>query len=295
MLLDSIDSLQDALFAQTYIADRGLATSVFLALKLQRPLLLEGEPGVGKTEVAKVIANLLDTELIRLQCYEGLDVSQAVYEWNYARQIMHIRALEAQHAPFNEDELFSERFLLRRPLLRAIEESKEKPCVLLIDEVDRSDEEFEAFLLELLSDFQISIPEIGTIRAQTRPVIILTSNRTRELHDALKRRCLYAWIDYPSFRKELEIVQAKVPNAAEELAEQVTAFVQELRTQELYKLPGVAETIDWTKALVELNQKALDERIVAETLGVILKYKDDLQKVRDESLDMVYQRAMNRA
>jgi MoxR-like ATPase len=295
MLLDSIDLLQDALLAQTYIADRGLATSVFLALKLQRPLLLEGEPGVGKTEVAKVIANLLDTELIRLQCYEGLDVSQAVYEWNYARQIMHIRALEAQHAPFNEDELFSERFLLRRPLLRAIEESKAKPCVLLIDEVDRSDEEFEAFLLELLSDFQISIPEIGTVRAETRPVIILTSNRTRELHDALKRRCLYAWIDYPDFRKELEIVQAKVPNAAEELAEQVTAFVQELRTQELYKLPGVAETIDWTKALVELNQKALDEHIVAETLGVILKYKDDLQKVRDESLDMVYQRAMNRA
>ncbi len=295
MLLDSIDSLLDALTAQTYIADRGLATSVFLALKLQRPLLLEGEPGVGKTEVAKVIANLLDTELIRLQCYEGLDISQAVYEWNYARQIMHIRALEAQHAPFDEDELFSERFLLRRPLLRAIQESQDKPCVLLIDEVDRSDEEFEAFLLELLSDFQISIPEIGTITAANRPVIILTSNRTRESHDALKRRCLYAWIDYPSFRKELQIVQAKVPNAAEELAEQVTAFVQELRTQDLYKLPGVAETIDWTKALVELNQTALSENIVEETLGVILKYKDDLHKVRDEAMSMVYQRAMNRA
>lgn len=294
MLLDSIDSLQSALYAQTYIADRGLATSVFLAMKLQRPLLLEGEPGVGKTEVAKVIATLLDTELIRLQCYEGLDISQAVYEWNYARQIMHIRAVEAQHTTLDEDELFSERFLLRRPLLRAIEESKEKPCVLLIDEIDRSDEEFEAFLLELLSDFQISVPEIGTITAANRPVIILTSNRTRELHDALKRRCLYAWIDYPSFRKELEIVQAKVPNAAAELAHQVTAFVQELRTQELYKLPGVAETIDWTRALVELNRKALDEEIVAETLGVILKYKDDLQQVRDESLSMVYQRAMNR-
>ncbi len=294
MLLDSIDSLQEALYSQTYIADRGLATSVFLALKLQRPLLLEGEPGVGKTEVAKVVASLLDTELIRLQCYEGLDVSQAVYEWNYARQIMHIRAVEAQHAAFDEDELFSERFLLRRPLLRAIEESNEKPCVLLIDEVDRSDEEFEAFLLELLSDFQISVPEIGTITAANRPVIILTSNRTRELHDALKRRCLYAWIDYPSFRKELEIVQAKVPNAAAELAHQVTAFVQELRTQDLYKLPGVAETIDWTTALVALNQTALDESIVAETLGVILKYKDDLQKVRDESLSMVYNRAVNR-
>lgn len=294
MLLDSIDSLQAAFGSQAYIADRGLATSVFLALKLQRPLLLEGEPGVGKTEVAKVVANLLKTELIRLQCYEGLDVSQAVYEWNYARQIMHIRAVEAQHAPFNEDELFDERFLLRRPLLRAIEESKEKPCVLLIDEIDRSDEEFEAFLLELLSDFQISVPEIGTITAANRPVIILTSNRTRELHDALKRRCLYAWIDYPSFRKELEIVQAKVPHAAAELAHQVTAFVQELRTQDLYKLPGVAETIDWTKALVALNHTALDERIVEETLGVILKYKEDLQKVRDESLSMVYNRAVNR-
>jgi MoxR-like ATPase len=295
MLLDSIDSLQEALYSQTYIADRGLATSVFLALKLQRPLLLEGEPGVGKTEVAKVVANLLETELIRLQCYEGLDVNQAVYEWNYARQIMHIRAVEAQHAAFDEDELFSERFLLRRPLLRAIEESKEKPAVLLIDEVDRSDEEFEAFLLELLSDFQISVPEIGTITAANRPVIILTSNRTRELHDALKRRCLYAWIDYPSFQKELEIVQAKVPNAATELAHQVTAFVQELRTQDLYKLPGVAETIDWTRALLELNRTALDERIVEETLGVILKYKDDLQRVKDEALGPVYNRAMNRA
>ena len=295
MLLDSIDTLQEALSSQSYIADRGLATSVFLALKLQRPLLLEGEPGVGKTEVAKVIATLLETELIRLQCYEGLDISQAVYEWNYARQIMHIRAVEAQHAAFNEDELFAARFLLRRPLLRAIEESKEKPCVLLIDEVDRSDEEFEAFLLELLSDFQITVPEIGTISAANRPVIILTSNRTRELHDALKRRCLYAWIDYPTFRKELEIVRAKVPNADAELAHQVTAFVQELRTQDLYKLPGVAETIDWTKALVALNRTALDERIVEETLGVILKYKDDLHKVRDESLSMVYNRAVNRA
>ena len=295
MLLDSIDSLQEALHAQTYIADRGLATSVFLALKLERPLLLEGEPGVGKTEVAKVIANLLDTELIRLQCYEGLDVSQAVYEWNYARQIMHIRSLEAQHAAFNEDELFSERFLLRRPLLRAIEESRDKPCVLLIDEVDRSDEEFEAFLLELLSDFQISVPEIGTITTAHRPVIILTSNRTRELHDALKRRCLYCWIDYPSFHKELEIVQAKVPGAAAELTHQVTSFIQELRTQDLYKLPGVAETIDWTKALVALNRTKLDERVVEETLGVILKYKDDVHKVQNEILSQVYNRATNRA
>ena len=295
MLLDSIDSLQEALHAQTYIADRGLATSVFLALKLERPLLLEGEPGVGKTEVAKVIANLLDTELIRLQCYEGLDVNQAVYEWNYARQIMHIRSLEAQHAPFDENELFDERFLLRRPLLRAIEGSRETPCVLLIDEVDRSDEEFEAFLLELLSDFQITVPEIGTITTANRPVIILTSNRTRELHDALKRRCLYCWIDYPSFHKELEIVQAKVPGASAELTRQVTSFIQELRTQDLYKLPGVAETIDWTKALVALNCTTLDESIVEETLGVILKYKDDVHKVQNEVLSQVYNRAANRA
>ena len=295
MLLDSIDSLQEALHAQTYIADRGLATSVFLALKLERPLLLEGEPGVGKTEVAKVIANLLNTELIRLQCYEGLDVNQAVYEWNYARQIMHIRSLEAQHAPFDENELFDERFLLRRPLLRAIEGSREKPCVLLIDEVDRSDEEFEAFLLELLSDFQITVPEIGTITTANRPVIILTSNRTRELHDALKRRCLYCWIDYPSFHKELEIVQAKVPGASAELTRQVTSFIQELRTQDLYKLPGVAETIDWTKALVALNCTTLDESIVEETLGVILKYKDDVHKVQNEVLSQVYNRAANRA
>ena len=266
-----------------------------MALKLERPLLLEGEPGVGKTEVAKVIANLLDTELIRLQCYEGLDVNQAVYEWNYARQIMHIRSLEAQHAPFDENELFDERFLLRRPLLRAIEGSREKPCVLLIDEVDRSDEEFEAFLLELLSDFQITVPEIGTITTANRPVIILTSNRTRELHDALKRRCLYCWIDYPSFHKELEIVQAKVPGASAELTRQVTSFIQELRTQDLYKLPGVAETIDWTKALVALNCTTLDESIVEETLGVILKYKDDVHKVQNEVLSQVYNRAANRA
>ena len=208
---------------------------------------------------------------------------------------MHIRSLEAQHAAFNEDELFSERFLLRRPLLRAIEESRDKPCVLLIDEVDRSDEEFEAFLLELLSDFQISVPEIGTITTAHRPVIILTSNRTRELHDALKRRCLYCWIDYPSFHKELEIVQAKVPGAAAELTHQVTSFIQELRTQDLYKLPGVAETIDWTKALVALNRTKLDERVVEETLGVILKYKDDVHKVQNEILSQVYNRATNRA
>ncbi len=294
MNLDSIDALQDALRAQTYIAERGLATAVFLALKMQRPLLLEGEPGVGKTEVAKVIANLLKTGLIRLQCYEGLDVSQAVYEWNYARQIMHIRFLEAQQAHLNEDELFGERFLLKRPLLRAIEESRDKPCVLLIDEIDRSDEEFEAFLLEILSDFQISVPEIGTIKAVNRPIVILTSNRTRELHDALKRRCIYCWIDYPDFQKELEIVRAKVPDASEELAYRVTSFIQELRTADLYKAPGVAETIDWTTALVALNRTVLDEAIVRETLGVILKYQDDVNKVQNELFQQVFNRARAR-
>jgi MoxR-like ATPase len=291
---DSIDSLLAALRDQSYIADRGLATSVYLALKLQRPLLLEGEPGVGKTEVAKVVARLLDTELIRLQCYEGLDVSQAVYEWDYARQIMHIRYVEAQHAHFDEDELFGERFLLKRPLLRAIEESRDQPRVLLIDEIDRSDEEFEAYLLEILSDFQISVPEIGTIKAANRPIVILTSNRTRELHDALKRRCIYCWIDYPDFEKELTIVRAKVPGAAAELAYQVTSFIQELRTTDLYKVPGVAETIDWTAALVALNQVKLDEAVVRETLGVILKYQDDVYKVQNEVFQQVYNRAKAR-
>lgn len=294
MNLESIDSLQAALCDQSYIADRGLATSVYLALKLQRPLLLEGEPGVGKTEVAKVVAKLLDTELIRLQCYEGLDVSQAVYEWDYARQIMHIRYVEAQHVHFDEDELFGERFLLKRPLLRAIEESRDQPRVLLIDEIDRSDEEFEAFLLEILSDFQISVPELGTIKAANRPVVILTSNRTRELHDALKRRCIYCWIDYPDFEKELAIVRAKVPDATAELAYQVTSFIQELRTTDLYKVPGVAETLDWTTALVALNQVKLDEAVVRETLGVILKYQDDMHKVQNEVFQQVYNRAKAR-
>ncbi len=289
----SIEVLQDALRAEGYVADRGLTTAVYLALKLERPLFLEGEPGVGKTEIAKVIANLLQTELIRLQCYEGLDVSQAVYEWNYTRQIMHIRYLEAQNERFDEDELFSARFLLKRPLLQAIESSQERPRVLLIEEIDRSDEEFEAFLLEILSDFQITIPEIGTIRAEKRPAVILTSNRTRELHDALKRRCIYYWIEYPSFQKELDIVRTKVPQASAELARQATAFIQELRREDLYKVPGVAETIDWTTALVALDQQALDPRIVEETLGVILKYQDDVQKIQQEKLQQIYNRAIS--
>ncbi|MFO7538782.1 MAG: MoxR family ATPase [Chloroflexota bacterium] len=290
MEIESIDSLQEALRAQLYVADRGLATAVYLTLKLQRPLFLEGEPGVGKTEIAKVLANLLDTNLIRLQCYEGLDINQAVYEWNYTRQMLHIRLLEAQGQRADEAELFGESFLLERPLLQAIRHQNHRPPVLLIDEIDRSDEEFEAFLLEILSDFQITIPEIGTIKAGRPPVVILTSNRTREVHDALKRRCLYYWIDYPTFEKELEIVQTKVPQAPAQLAQQVTAFVQELRQADLYKIPGVAETLDWTAALVALDQHALTLDIVADTLGVILKYQDDIGRINGQAAQQILDR-----
>jgi MoxR-like ATPase len=291
---ETIEDLQAALREQLYIADRGLATAIFLALKLQRPLFLEGEAGVGKTEVAKVITRLLDSELIRLQCYEGLDVNQAVYEWNYTRQIMHIRLHEARGDHLSEAELFGPEFLLKRPLLQAIEHSRERPAVLLIDEIDRSDEEFEAFLLEVLSDFQITIPEIGTLRAVNRPFVVLTSNRTRELHDALKRRCLYYWIEYPTFQKELDIVRAKVPQAPAALAEQVTAFIQELRDVDLYKIPGVAETLDWTTALVALDREALDEEVIEETLGVILKYQDDVDLIRGENVHQILNRARTR-
>ena len=275
---------------RNYIAERGLGTSLYLALKLKRPLFLEGEAGVGKTEVAKVLADLLGTELIRLQCYEGLDVHHAVYEWNYTRQMMHIRLLEARGDRATEAELFGEEFLLRRPLLQAVENSREKPTVLLIDELDRSDDEFEAFLLEMLSDFQITIPEIGTIKTPNPPVVIITSNRTREVHDALKRRCLYYWIDYPSFEKELEIVHTRLPDAPEKLARQITGFIQALREMDLYKLPGVAETLDWTTALVALDQKALDPLIVDETLGAVLKYQDDVEKVKGEQARLILDR-----
>ncbi len=290
MTINSIDELQTALRERLYIADRGLATSIYLALKLGRPLFLEGEAGVGKTEVAKVIAALLDTDLIRLQCYEGLDVHHAVYEWNYTRQMMHIRLLEARGERAADSELFGPQFLLRRPLLQAIEDSRDKAPVLLVDEIDRSDEEFEAFLLEVLSDFQITIPEIGTIKAKHTPFVVVTSNRTREVHDALKRRCLYYWIDYPMFEKELEIVRAKVPGAPAQLARQVTSFIQELRQADLYKVPGVAETLDWTAALVALDQQALDPGIVEETLGVILKYQDDVEKIRGENAKAILER-----
>jgi MoxR-like ATPase len=281
--IDSIDALQSALLKRKYLAQRGLATSIFLALKLQRPLFLEGEAGVGKTEVAKVLADILRTELIRLQCYEGLDVHQAVYEWNYARQILHIRLAEARGDRPDEAELFGPEFLLRRPLLQAIEGRRERPPVLLVDEIDRSDEEFEAFLLEILSDFQITIPEVGTVRADPPPVIVITSNRTREVHDALKRRCLYHWIDYPSFEDELAIVREKVPAASARLAREVAGFVSELRRADLFKVPGVAETLDWAAALVALDRQALDPQIVSDTLGALLKYQDDVEKIRGEA------------
>jgi MoxR-like ATPase len=286
----AIDALQGRLRERSYVADRGLATSIHLALKLGRPLFLEGEAGVGKTEVAKVLSAILGAELIRLQCYEGLDVHHAVYEWNYTRQMMHIRLAEARGEHPEEGELFGPEFLLRRPLLRAIEASDPQPPVLLIDEVDRSDEEFEAFLLEILSDFQVTIPEIGTIRAARPPIVVLTSNRTREVHDALKRRCLYHWIDYPRLEDEIAIVRAKVPGAADRLARQVAGFVQELRQAELYKAPGVAETLDWAAALVALDAKALDAAVVDDTLGVLLKYQDDVAKMKGQNATAILDR-----
>jgi MoxR-like ATPase len=252
-------------------------------LKLQRPLLLEGEAGVGKTEVAKVLAAALGADLIRLQCYEGLDISHAVYEWNYARQLLHIRLMEASGAMDRHhatSELFSEQFLVKRPLLQALAAREGRPPVLLVDELDRADEEFEGYLLELLADFQVTIPELGTIRAEAPPIVVITSNRTRELHDALKRRCLYAWIDYPGFERELRIVTMKVPGAPARLAEQVTLFVQQLRAADLYKAAGVSETLDWVAALVALDRQELDESTIEETLGVVLKNQEDLQAVR---------------
>jgi MoxR-like ATPase len=293
----SVDELQQALAARHYVADRGLAVSIYLALRLRRPLFLEGEAGVGKTEVAKTLAAAFDTELIRLQCYEGLDVTHAVYEWNYSRQLLEIRLLEAAHEIDRADaarHLFTERFLIKRPLLRALEPTGGPPPVLLIDEVDRADEEFEGYLLELLSDFQVTIPELGTIRAADPPVVIITSNRTRDVHDALKRRCLYCWIEYPDFDKELRIVSAKVPGIAARLAEQVTAFVQELRTVELYKAAGVSETLDWAAALVALDRETIDADTVEQTLGVLLKNQEDIHAVRGERLQTLLSRALMR-
>jgi len=282
----TIEDVQRAMFAQHYIADRSLATAVYLALKRRKPLLLEGEPGVGKTEVAKVLASVLGTKLIRLQCYEGIDVSTAVYEWNYTRQMLHIRLMEAGGTSRQEElkEIFGPDFLMQRPLLQAIDPANAKAPVLLIDELDRSDEEFEAYLLELLSDFQITIPEIGTIQAKEPPYVIITSNRTREIHDALRRRCLYYWIDYPTLEKEYSIVLARMPGVPERLAKQVCSFVRELRSQDLFKAPGVAETLDWISSLLALNQMELVEGPVRDTLGALLKYQDDVLKVGGSEL-----------
>ena len=293
--LTSIDALQDALLEQQYIADRGLATSLFLSLTLQRPLFLEGEAGVGKTEIARVLTNMLDTSLIRLQCYEGLDVHSAVYEWNYARQILQIRLLEAEGSTDKkriEDEIFSPAYLIKRPLLQALEASETgKAPVLLIDELDRADEEFEAFLLEILSEFQVTVPELGTIKAAHPPHVIITSNRTREVHDALKRRCLYHWIDYPSFEKELAIIRAKVPDLSEHFAREIVIFLHELRSVDLYKLPGVAETLDWSKALIALSKSTLDHQIIDDTLGTLLKYHDDIHAVSGSTTQSLLEKA----
>ena len=285
--LGSTDAIQEAFRERGYIADRSIATAVFLGLQLERPLLLEGEAGVGKTELAKVLASSLGTRLIRLQCYEGLDVNTAVYEWNYPRQMLEIRLLEARgqadHATAHD--IFSAEFLIKRPLLQALEGGAGgQPPVLLIDEIDRADEEFEAYLLEILSDFQVTVPEIGTIKAERPPRVILTSNRTREVHDALKRRCLYHWIDYPSAAKEFEIVQARVPGAPEMLARAVVAFVHRLREADLTKVPGIAETLDWAAALMALGAAELTPELVDETLGVVLKYEEDIRQVRGDTV-----------
>jgi len=281
MLLPSIEATRLALADHAYVADVGLATSLFLALKMGKALLLEGEPGVGKTEVAKVLSRMFNAPLIRLQCYEGIDITQAVYEWNYPRQLLELQARRTR--PDDETttaHLYTEAFLLKRPLLQAIDQAHDASPVLLIDELDRADEEFESFLLELLSDFQISIPELGTLRAKHRPMVIITSNRTRELHDALKRRCVYHWIDYPSREKEIEIVCLKAPGISERLAAQVVDFVQATRRQDLTKNPGVAETLDWVEALAHLSVTELNHEVVQATLGIILKYQDDVDKLR---------------
>ena len=279
----SIDDTAALLARADYVAERSLATALFLALKMERPLFLEGEAGVGKTEIAKVLASTLERRLVRLQCYEGLDISSAVYEWNYPRQMIEIRLAEASGKTDRKKlghDIFSAEFLIKRPLLQALETSDGAAPVLLIDELDRTDEPFEAYLLEVLSDFQVSIPELGTIKADKPPIVIITSNRTREIHDAVKRRCLYHWVDYPDAVRELDILRRKVPGAAERLSQEIVAFVQRLRKMDLFKLPGVAETIDWTKALVALDKLVLDPDTVNDTLGALLKYQDDISRVR---------------
>jgi MoxR-like ATPase len=280
---NSVDETLSLLADGRYVADRSLATALFLALRLGRPIFLEGEAGVGKTEIAKVLAETLGRRLVRLQCYEGLDVASAVYEWNYSRQMIEIRLAEAAGDRSRESlgsDIYSERFLVKRPLLQALEPDPAGAPVLLIDELDRTDEPFEAYLLEVLSDFQVTIPELGTLKADTPPIVVITSNRTREIHDALKRRCFYYWVDYPDARRELEILAVKVPQAGSELSRQIVGFVQKLRKADLFKLPGIAETIDWTEALIQLDKVALDPKAVDDTLGVLLKYQDDIAKIR---------------
>jgi MoxR-like ATPase len=301
-----VPAVEAALAEHGYLADEGLATSIFLAMALQRPLLLEGEAGVGKTEVAKVLAEWTGGLLLRLQCYEGIDISQAVYEWDYARQLLHLRAAEAVGAPLErrdgavgavgavEDEVYSERFLVRRPLLTAIDHGEGPPPVLLIDEVDRSDDEFEAFLLEFLSEYAVTIPELGTFRAVTPPVVVITSNRTRDVHDALKRRCLYHWVEHPDFEREVAIIRLRAPQALPALARQVAAAVEQLRGMHLYKPPGVAESIDWTAALAALGRRHIDERTVDLTLGTVLKYQEDQNRVRAAGIDELVRGALQR-
>ena len=295
----SVEQVRAALAEQNYLAEEGLTTAVYLALTLKRPLLLEGEAGVGKTELAKVIAAMTGGELIRLQCYEGIDAAQAVYDWDYSRQLLHLRAAEAsgeattKKANELESELYNERFLIKRALLRAIDQ-RDTPAVLLIDEIDRADDEFEAYLLEILSDFQVTVPELGTFKAATPPIVILTSNRTRDVHDALKRRCLYHWVDHPSFDREVAIVRLRVPQIAESLAKQVAAAAEHMRSLNLYKPPGVAETIDWATALAQLGARELNESVVSATLGTVLKYREDHDRVREQGLAQIVAQALDR-
>jgi MoxR-like ATPase len=298
--METVDDVRAALAEHDYLADEGLATAIFLAIRLQRPLLLEGEAGVGKTEVAKVLSRWTGGELLRLQCYEGIDAAQAVYEWDYSRQLLHLRAVEAGGGEVVEDELYSERFLVKRPLLRAIAYEADTlgisaPPVLLVDEVDRADDEFEAFLLEILSDYTVTVPEIGTFHATVPPVVVVTSNRTRDIHDALKRRCLYHWIEHPDFERELAILRLRAPDVPERLARQVAAVVEELRALELYKPPGVAETLDWANALAALGQSEVDEAAVSLTLGTILKYREDQERTRAHGVDALVRGAVARS
>jgi MoxR-like ATPase len=300
MTMETVEDVQAALAQHDYLADEGLATAIFLAIRLQRPLLLEGEAGVGKTEVAKVLARWTGGELVRLQCYEGIDSGQAVYEWDYSRQLLHLRAVEAGGGDVVEDELYSERFLVKRPLMRAIAYEADAlgavaPPVLLVDEVDRADDEFEAFLLEILSDYTVTVPELGTFHASVPPLVVVTSNRTRDVHDALKRRCLYHWIAHPDFERELAILRVRAPEVPDQLAREVAAAVESLRDLELYKPPGVAETIDWANALAALGRTTIDERSVEVTLGTILKYREDQERTKAAGIEQLVRTAAERS